>query len=123
MIRRLAIALCAALLAPPTAARAQTASPLQPAFGATIVATYPDGRTSELWLRPDGSYAAKGRRGYPSSGRWRLEGRQVCLSQGRPFPVPFAFCTPVPSGAAGATWSATSYSGDKVRVRLFKGPG
>ena len=32
------------------------------AFGNTIVSTYPDGRQAQLWLHPDGSYTAEGRR-------------------------------------------------------------
>jgi hypothetical protein len=45
--------------------------PLQRAFGNTIVSTYPDGRTAELWLEPSGDYRAMGRKRDPSSGSCR----------------------------------------------------
>src|SRR5207249_1593703 len=59
------------------------------AFGNTIVSTYPDGRTAELWLHPDGGYDAMGRRKDPSSGHWKVKGEKVCLKQKKPIPVPF----------------------------------
>ena len=63
---------------------------VEPAFGNTIVSTYPDGRTAKVWLQPDGAYLGQGRRGGRSSGRWTLDGDRICLRQSRPFPFPKA---------------------------------
>ncbi|HLK23498.1 MAG TPA: hypothetical protein VKT30_02455 [Caulobacteraceae bacterium] len=88
------------------------------AFGNTVVSTYPDGRTAELWLHPGGRYDAKGRRGDPSSGRWRIKGQKICLSQSRPFPSPFSYCTALPRSGQ---WSARAVTGEAIRVRIVKG--
>jgi hypothetical protein len=96
------------------------AGPLQRAFGNTIVSTYPDGRTAELWLEPSGDYKAMGRKHDPSSGHWKLSGDKLCLKQSRPFPAPFSFCTPLP---VGESWTAKAVTGEAIRVRLLKGRG
>jgi hypothetical protein len=96
-------------------------SPIESAFGNTIVSTYPDGRTAELWLQPDGGYSAKGRRGDGSSGRWDLKSNNLCLRQSRPLPVLFSFCTTVPQVKFGASWSAKAVTGEPISVRLVKG--
>lgn len=99
---------------------ARAAAPIDRAFGNTILSTYPDGRQAELWLRPGGVYHAKGRRGDDSSGRWNVDGNRLCLSQRRPFPAPFHFCTPIPERFDGA-WSARAVTGEHIRVRLVHG--
>lgn len=96
-------------------------SPVAKAFGNTIVSTYPDGRTAELWLQPDGAYTAKGRRGDGSGGHWKINGAKLCLKQSRPFPSPFSFCTPIPQGGMATTWSAKAVTGEPIRVRLARG--
>ena len=110
-----------------SAAHAQPASiqsaSVQEAFGNTIVSTYPDGRKAELRLQRDGSYAAKGRRGDPSSGRWSIKGAKLCLKQAHPFPAPFTFCTPIPSSGLNGTWSAKAVTGEAIKVKLVKGGG
>jgi hypothetical protein len=103
------------------AAAAEPASPVQKAFGNTILSTYPDGRTGELWLQADGRYTAQGRRGDPSSGRWNLSGDKLCLKQSHPLAVPFHFCTPLPSGGMNAAWSAKAVTGEAIQVRLLHG--
>jgi hypothetical protein len=90
---------------------------LDQAFGNTVVETYPDGSTAELWLARSGDYTALGRTGHPSSGHWRLSGGKVCLSQTHPW-LPIGWCTPVP---AATSWSAKAPSGQLVRVRLVMG--
>ena len=90
------------------------------AFDNTIVSTYPDGRTGELWLASDGSYTAQGRRHDPSNGHWRVKGDKLCLKQSRPIPVPFSFCTPLPS-ELGAGWTGKAVSGEAIQIKLVKG--
>lgn len=106
-----ALMLCAA--ASPT-----DTSALDPAFGNTVVSTYPDGRTAELWLRRSGDYTAMGRRGDHSSGHWSLKGGKVCLKQTHPFWTPFTYCTSVPTGTA---WNSKAVTGEPIKVRLVNG--
>lgn len=96
-------------------------SPVAQAFGGTIVSTYPDGRTAELWLKPDGGYSAKGRRGDGSSGHWKINGEKLCLTQSSPLPIPFSFCTGLPAGGLHQAWSSKAVSGEPIRVKLVKG--
>ena len=98
-----------------------TVADLAPAFGNTLVSTYPDGRTARMWLRADGHYEGQGRRGGASSGVWRVRGGQVCLSQRRPIPFPRSFCTPIVRGSVGARWTARSVTGEPIRVELVAG--
>ncbi|HEV2532834.1 hypothetical protein [Phenylobacterium sp.] len=91
---------------------------LSDAFGGTIISTYPDGRTARLWLQASGDYTAEGRRGDRSSGHWRQQGERMCLRQSRPFPSPFSFCTPMPSGDS---WTAKAVTGEPIRVQLVRG--
>jgi hypothetical protein len=93
---------------------------LRKAFGATILSTYPDGRTARLWLQPDGDYTAAGRRGDPSSGHWRISKDRICLKQKKPWSPPFSYCTPLPSGE---TWSAKAVTGEQIQVRIVPGRG
>ena len=96
-------------------------SPLEAAFSGTIVSTYPDGRTAELWLFRNGSFSARGRRGDPSSGLWQTKDNKLCLKQSRPFPSPFTYCTPIPNGSLSAGWSAKAVTGEPIQVALVKG--
>jgi hypothetical protein len=94
---------------------------VEKAFGNTIVSTYPDGRTAELWLKPDGTYTAEGRRHDPSRGHWRVKGNRLCLSQVRPMPSPFTYCTAIPASGMGGAWPAKAVSGERITVRLVHG--
>lgn len=96
-------------------------STVSAAFGNTIVSTYPDGRTAQLWLAADGSYAAKGRRGGPSGGRWVIKGQKLCLTQSRPIAVPFAFCTPIPPPSMAQGWSGKAATGEQIQMRIRPG--
>jgi|GEM_PF-1731540 hypothetical protein len=100
---------------------AEASSPVAAAFGATIVSTYPDGRTAELYLQRDGGYTARGRRADGSSGRWKVNDGKLCLSQSSPFPSPFDYCTPVPDRGLNTTWSAKAVTGETIQVKLVKG--
>lgn len=108
------LVLCLAFAASDAAA----ASPLDRAFGNTVVSTYPDGRTALLWLKADGGYTAKGRRRTPSSGTWSLKGGKVCLKQIKPMRAPFSYCTALPSGES---WSAKAVTGEPIRVKIARG--
>ena len=118
-MRLLAIALAAAMAV--GASIPAQAKGLDEAFNNTIISTYPDGRTAELWLNRDGTYNAEGRRHDRSSGHWTLKGEKVCLRQAKPWAPPFAFCTPVFQGGVGSTWSAKAVTGEQVRVKLVAG--
>lgn len=96
-------------------------SSMDEAFNGTIVSTYPDGRTAELYLQRDGAYNALGRRGDPSNGHWKLGNGKLCLTQSRPLPVPFAVCTSVPADGLQVGWSAKAVTGEAIKVRLVKG--
>ncbi|WP_377355211.1 hypothetical protein [Phenylobacterium terrae] len=119
MIRALTLAATAALIATPALATAPEV--LQPAFKNTIVSTYPDGRQAKLWLNPDGTYRAAGRRGKPSSGRWTLKGEEICLKQQRPFPAPFSYCTAVRRGGVGTSWTGKAVTGEQIRISVVAG--
>ncbi|HTK35907.1 MAG TPA: hypothetical protein VL358_11560 [Caulobacteraceae bacterium] len=94
---------------------------LAKAFRGTVVSTYPDGRQAELWLNPDGSYTAEGRRHDRSSGHWKLkDDDRICLRQSQPPTLPFSYCTSVPDGGAGG-WSAKAVTGEKIQVRIVAG--
>lgn len=94
---------------------------VEAAFGNTVVSTYPDGRTAMLWLKPDHTYDAVGRRRTASSGVWTLKGNKVCLKQKKPRAVPFTYCTAVPSGGVGASWSGKAVTGEKIKIKLVAG--
>ena len=96
---------------------------VSPAFGNTIVSTYPDGRKAELWLQPNGSYTAEGRRHDPSRGHWNVKGDKLCLRQARPVPMLFSFCTAIPQSGMNAAWSAKAATGEAITVRLVRGHG
>lgn len=87
---------------------------LEKAFNGTIVSTYPDGRTAELWMYPGGVYTSMGRRHDRHSGHWKLKGDRVCFRRGL-----FGYCTALPTGAAPFTTKAVT--GETIRVRLLPG--
>ena len=100
---------------------AAAASPADAAFGNTILSTYPDGRTAELWLHPDGSYTAEGRRGDPSNGHWSTRGEKLCLKQSRPMAMFMAFCSSLPAKGLRDGWTTKAVTGETIKVRLVKG--
>lgn len=120
MKRQLAIAFIAALTIQPASALAKSTG-LEPAFGNTIVSTYPDGRTGKLWLEPGGTYRAQGRRKTFSSGTWAQKGPKICLKQRKPHSIPFSYCTEIRSGGVGTTWTDKAVTGERITVRLVAG--
>jgi hypothetical protein len=97
------------------------ASPVDAAFGNTILSTYPDGRTGELWLHPDGSYTAEGRKGDPSSGHWSTKGEKLCLKQSKPMSSLISFCSAVPANGLRDGWTSKAVTGETIKVRLVHG--
>ena len=116
---RVLIALAAAAVAAPCLA--QDPSPLEAAFGNTIISTYPDGRTAELWLAPDGSYTAEGRRHEHTRGSWAIKDEQLCLKQGHPFAFGYVYCTPLRDEHVGSTWQGKAVTGEPIRIKLVRG--
>ena len=100
---------------------AAEASALHETFGNTIVSTYPDGRKAELWLHPDGSYNAEGRKHDRTSGHWKIKGEKLCLKQSHPFAFPFTYCTPLVQGAIGAKWTGKAVTGEAINIQLVRG--
>ena len=96
-------------------------SPMEAAFGNTILSTYPDGRTAELWLHPDGGYTAEGRKGDLSSGRWSMKGDKLCLKQSKPMSSLFAFCRKAPANGLRDGYTTKAVSGETIRVKLVHG--
>ena len=94
---------------------------LEAAFGNTIVVTYPDGRTAELWLHPDGTYQAEGRKHNRSNGHWKVKGEKLCLKQSHPFTLPINYCTSLVEGGVGASWTAKALDGEPIRLQLVRG--
>lgn len=108
-------------------AQAATAPPPEPrgvaaAFGNTVKALYPDGKHQRIWLKPDGSWDAVGRRGKATSGRWTVNGEKVCLRQVKPIPIPISYCTDFPSaGGVGAVWTGKDMKGEPIKLTVVRG--
>ncbi len=100
---------------------AAEASALHETFGNTIISTYPDGRKAELWLHPDGSYDAEGRKHDRTSGHWKIKGEKLCLKQSHPFAFPFTYCTPLVQGVIGAKWTGKAVTGEAINIQLVRG--
>ena len=115
MIRTLMIS---ATLALSFGGAALAAPDLTPAFKGTIVSTYPSGRSTKLWLNPDGTYTAQRTHGGRTSGVWKFKGDRVCLTQKQPASFPFSFCNAIPAVGAGQTWQSKSPKGEPLNNRL-----
>ena len=94
------------------AAAAAPAS-VEKAFTSTIVSTYPDGRTAELWMDPSGTYTSMGRRHDRHAGHWTLKGDKVCFRRSL-----FSYCTRLPTENA---FTARAVTGETIQVRLVPG--
>ncbi len=113
--------LAAASLAALACIAAAPAVQVEPAFGNTIVSTYPDGRTGHLWLKADGTYSYEGRRKTPSSGRWTIKGPKLCLKQSKPRSIPFSYCPAIKEGGVGTTWTGKAPTGEPIQLELVAG--
>jgi hypothetical protein len=103
-------------------AQAADLSSVAPAFGNTVVSTYPDGTSQKIWLHPDGSWNGISRKGDRLSGRWTLRADKVCLRQTRPMTLPITYCTAVPPDSApGVQWTGRDVVGRPITLSLMKG--
>lgn len=94
---------------------------LEAAFGNTVVSTYPDGRTAELWLQPDGVYTAEGRDHDRSRGAWWVKDGRLCLKQAHPFAFGYVYCTLLSQFSAGSSWISKAVTGETIRIQLVHG--
>ena len=112
------ILLAASAEAPPPI----TVDTLEPAFNATIMSVYPDGRVSKLWLNRDGSFTSQGRGHDNAGGRWVLRNGAICMRQLKPFPIPFVqYCSPVPHTGISVAWTGKAVTGEPVTIHLVPG--
>jgi hypothetical protein len=91
-----------------------------PAFGNTVISSYPDGTSQKIWLHPDGSWDGISRKGAHLAGHWTLREDKVCLRQQKPPTLPISFCTAVPS-SGNAQWSSHDVMGRPITLSLMKG--
>ena len=103
-------------------AQAADLSNVAPAFGNTVVSTYPDGSSQKIWLHPDGSWDGLSRRGVPLAGHWSLHDDKVCFRQAKPPTLPISYCTPLPAGSGpGVQWTGRDVLGRPITLSLMKG--
>ena len=100
---------------------ADPSSLLAAAFGNTIVSTYPDGRTAELWLQPGGLYTAEGRERDHSHGRWWVKDDRLCLKQAHPFAFGYVYCTRLSQFSTGSIWISKAVTGETIQITLVRG--
>lgn len=113
------IAVAGLLLLAPTGSLA--ASPVEAAFGNTIISTYPSGRSTKLWLNRNGTYEGQRTNGKRTSGTWTVKGAKVCLKQKKPIAIPITFCDSAPKGGVGTRWNSKSPKGEPLKNRLVAG--
>jgi hypothetical protein len=101
-------------------AQAADVASVAPAFGNTVVSSYPDGTSQKIWLHPDGSWEGVSRKGVELAGHWRLKGDKVCLRQSKPPTLPISFCTQVPATPE-AQWASKDVMGRPIVISLMKG--
>lgn len=111
----------AAVLAAPLAAHAAAGAPanVEAAFGNTVLTIDPDGRSRKIWLKPDGTWTGRSRRGLDLAGKWTVQGEKVCLRQSKPRLLG-SMCEKFPS-EPGVSVKAKDPTGKTVQLRLVKG--
>ena len=120
---RSAAAISALLIATPPAAHAADAKAMvAPAFGNTVVSTYSDGRSQKIWMKPDGTWEGKSRRGNPLAGRWTVRDDKVCVKQSKPPTLPVSYCIPFPGDPhVGSTWPFKDMTGAPIQLKIVPG--
>jgi hypothetical protein len=103
-------------------AQAADLSSIAPAFGNTVVSSYPDGTSQKIWLHPDGSWDGISRKNQRLAGKWTLRDDKVCLRQTRPPSLPISYCTAVPAaGTPGVQWAGRDVVGRPITLSLVRG--
>jgi hypothetical protein len=120
------LGIAAILLATPALAHAEPgAAPdgrVAAAFGNTVISTYPDGRTQEIWLQPDGSWNGLSRSHKDLAGKWTVKGDKLCMRQQTPPTLPLSYCAAFPPDArVGVAWTAKDFGGTPIQLRLVRG--
>lgn len=106
----------------PSASSSTSQSRLAPAFGNTVVTTYPDGRQQSIWLRADGRWDGLSRKNTPLAGTWKVDGDKLCMKQSKPPTLPVAYCTSFPSGVSpGVVWTSKDMGGTPIKLKLVRG--
>jgi hypothetical protein len=103
-------------------AQAAPESGVAPAFGNTVVSTYPDGRTQKIWLHEDGTWDGLSRRGNALAGKWTVKADKLCLRQSRPPTLPISYCTVLPKDLhPGVSLTSKDLTGTPIQLKLLKG--
>ena len=103
-------------------AQAADLASVAPAFGNTVLSTYPDGTSQKIWLHPDGSWDGLSRKNVHLAGHWSLRGDKVCLRQSKPPTLPMSYCTSLPpAGEPGVQWTGRDVVGRPIVLSLMKG--
>ena len=123
MSKSLLILTAALSLAATAPALAADAVPqVTPAFGNTVLSTYPDGRSQKIWMHPDGTWDGQSRRGTALAGRWNVKDGKVCMKQSKPPTLPLAYCTAFPENTyVGVTWASKDMAGAPIQLKVVKG--
>ena len=113
--------LSAVLMAAPLGAQAAPApsANVAAAFGNTVLTIDPDGRSRKIWLRPDGTWTGRSRRGLDLAGKWTTKGDKVCLTQSKPR-LFGSMCELFPSDPKVGI-DAKDPTGKMVHLKLVKG--
>jgi hypothetical protein len=120
---RALLVLSGILLAAPFGAQAAGAAPahsgVAAAFGNTVITTDPDGRTRKVWLKADGTWTGRSRRGLDLAGAWKEKDGKVCMSQSKPRLLG-SLCQPFPTDPKVGI-DTKDPLGKKVHITLVKG--
>ena len=121
MMGRMLGAAVAAAISLAGSAVAATPAWMEPAFGNTIVTTYPTGKVTRMWLDRGGRYELLRSSGKRNGGLWSVKGEQVCFRQTKPIPIPVSYCQARLAGGVGSRWSGKSPAGEAVTNVLVAG--
>ncbi|HEX8233605.1 MAG TPA: hypothetical protein VF559_09720 [Caulobacteraceae bacterium] len=110
-----ALALCA------SAAIAAVPAWMEPAFGNTVVTTYPSGKSTKLWIDRSGGFELLRSTGKRHYGRWTVKGERICFKQTKPIALPISHCQARIAGGIGSRWPGKSIGGESVTNVLVAG--
>jgi hypothetical protein len=106
-------------LVPEVAAAAAATADVSPAFGNTLITTMEGGPETRWLLREGGAYDVIRADGSRATGRWAVEGADVCLTaeSGQ------RACLPLlpPGASVGQSWTVDTGAGRTLQVSLVAG--